>query len=94
MSSYEMTGVEMRSNMLDFIHDGFSLTDTVELSQNDSLISNLVLGTQSYTDVYAFAHDTLNNMYSNNYIWKVYFVKNTGIVGFRDRRTQSLFYLE
>lgn len=94
MSSYEITGVEMRFNLLDFTQQSFSLTDTVRLSQNDSLISNLVLGAQSYTDVYAFAHDTLSNAYTNAYIWKVYFVKNIGIVGFRDRRTQSLFYLE
>ncbi|HQK97193.1 MAG TPA: hypothetical protein PLH61_04165, partial [Bacteroidia bacterium] len=39
------------------------------------------LGSKSYNDVYMLKHDTLNSIYANKRVYKIYTTKNDGVVG-------------
>ncbi len=50
------------------------------------------LGPHQYNNLLVMNADTMTN--PDQKIWQVYFSQYGGLVGFRDRQTQSLFYLD
>ncbi len=56
----------------------------------DSLISSIILGSSSYSNVHFQQTDTISN--NINGIINVYYTKQFGIIGFYDRQTHSLYY--
>ena len=65
-----------------------------ELSTNDSLITSLIVGNNTYSSVYVHMIDTTIASTLNRKIWKVYYTQLNGIVGFRTRQNQNFYYRE
>ena len=65
-----------------------------QLYPGDSLLSLVQLGNVSYTNVYVHQIDTMNNAFQNIPVLKGYFTKTKGLVGFVDKLSKTLFYLE
>lgn len=66
--------------VLDFYKD-IHVTNPVKLEVGDTLYPNLTLGNKNYTDVYMLKHDTLNALYANKRVYKIYITKDDGVVG-------------
>ncbi len=69
-----------------------NLIDSLLLFPGDSLASSISLGNHTYSNVHVVAYDTSQVYFQNKKIWKVYFTKTDGIIGFWDRQTQTVFY--
>ena len=67
--------------------------DTHTVKSADKL-DTLTLGGTLYHDVYFHEVDTLLTFMTNTIVWKTYYNKQYGILGFYDRQTHSLFYRE
>jgi hypothetical protein len=63
------------------------------LKPGDSLFSSLQLGNINYSNVYAMTFDT-TNANQNKVVYKSYFTKQSGVVGFITRPSQTFFYRE
>jgi hypothetical protein len=70
------------------------INNPTQLNSGDSLLSTLQMGNGTYSNVYAQMIDTLSSYNQNKAIWKTYFTKSLGVVGFRDRQSQTLYYRE
>lgn len=68
------------------------ILNPTSLSLGDSLLSTLQLGGQNYDGVYVQTLDTLTSTNQNLVVWKAYYTKSHGVIGFRERQTQTLFY--
>ena len=66
----------------------------MDVSPYDSIQSSVTLGSHTYQDVFVNAVDTTQTYYQNAKVWKVYYTKTMGVVGFRYRPSQTLFYRE
>jgi hypothetical protein len=66
--------------VLDFYKD-INITNPITLETGDSLYISLTLGNKIYNDVYMLKHDTLNSIYENKRVFKIYVTKNDGVVG-------------
>ncbi|MEO8150226.1 MAG: hypothetical protein ABI723_21510 [Bacteroidia bacterium] len=77
--------------IFDFINK-IDVTNPSNLNQGDSLLSTLQLGNHTYSNVYVQMIDTLISYNQNKKIWKAYYSKSTGLIGFHDRQSQTLFY--
>ncbi len=74
----------------------FSINGTSTIVPNQymtgQMYNTLTLGGTTYTDVYAGQQDTLTS--PGVMVWKSYYNKQYGILGFEDRQTHTLFYRE
>ncbi len=64
----------------------------IQYGSADSLVHNLTLGGKNYNNVIVTEYDT--TLYPGKIIWKMYYEKNSGIIGFEDKQTHSLYYRE
>ena len=66
--------------VLDF-YKNIHITNPIALEPGDSLYPTYTLGSKSYNDVYMLKHDTLNSIYANKRVYKIYITKSDGVVG-------------
>jgi hypothetical protein len=68
-------------------------THTLETAD---ILDSILLGTTMYYQVYFHEEDTTNiaPYFRNALIWKTYYNKQFGFLGFYDRQSRSLFYRE
>ena len=70
------------------------ILNPTQLSSGDSLLTSLQLGGANYSNVYIHTLDTLISYNQTKTIWKTYFTKSKGVIGFWVRPTQTLYYRE
>ena len=70
----------------------FTIANGLGGMSGDLMVPNLQLGNGQYNNVLITTADTI--VHPSQQIWQVYFCKDGGIIGFRDRQTHSLFYLQ
>ncbi len=87
------TGFNINFNIFDFFGKQIDLLNP-NLNIGDSLLNSAQIGNNTYSQVYVQSIDTLNNFNLNKKIWKTYFTKANGIVGFWDRQSHTLYYRE
>ena len=75
-------------------HKSINLLKPTEISTNDSLIPSLVVGNNTYSNVYVQSIDTTLTTNLNRKVWKVYYTQLSGVVGFRTRLNQDFYYRE
>ena len=75
--------------VLDFTMQTTSNKDLVS-GQSTTTYASFTLGSHNYSNVVVYTLDTMSVSPS---VWRVYLSKDGGVLGFDDRRTQSLFYL-
>ncbi len=91
------SGIQDKNSFADLTYSIFDFTykfqiKTFKLNDKDSTLNYLQLGIHTYSDVYVQSIDTLKQYYQFKKIWKAYFTKSLGVVGFRNRQTQTLYY--
>ena len=77
--------------------NSFTISPALKINSGDSLLTSIVLGGKTYTDVIMHQVDTTlilssNPIYNVYFVWKSYYTKQYGVVGFFDLKTHSLFY--
>ncbi|MDQ3045973.1 MAG: hypothetical protein M3R27_00370 [Bacteroidota bacterium] len=75
-------------------NNGINLLKPTELSPNDSLMPSLLVGNNTYSNVYVHMIDTTSTSNLNRKVWKVYYTQLGGVVGFRTRQNQNFYYRE
>ena len=77
---------------------GISTTEMIpdtHLRPTGRVLDSVTLGGVTYTNVYTEEADTLGTIYVQpSSVWKTYYNKQYGVLGFEDRQTRSLFYRE
>ena len=97
IDSVERGGYDLGYRIFD-LSAGFSISPTFNLLiNNDILIDSLTLGNHTYTDVVVHQVDTTatisqNPIFNVYFVWKTYYSKQFGVVGFHDLKTHTLFY--
>lgn len=90
--SYKTAGF-LWYTVFDFYGKSIDLLNT-QMAAGDSLLSAIQLGNHSYTNVFVQSVDTTSNLHHNRRMWKAYFTKANGIIGFWDRQSRTLYYRE
>jgi hypothetical protein len=75
-------------------HTQINLLKPTAISTNDSLIPSLMVGNNTYSDVYVQVIDTTLTSNLNRKVWKVYYTQLNGVVGFCTRLNQNFYYRE
>jgi hypothetical protein len=76
---------------LDFYGE-IDIKNPSQVKPGDSLLTSLQLGNHLYSDVYVHTIDTLYSGYRDKIIWKCYFTKAMGVIGFREIKSHSLYF--
>lgn len=79
-------------HMLDFFGKYYIKNSSNNSSMIDSLLPTLQLGNSTYSDVHTQTIDTTLSYYKNKIVWKIYFTKSLGVIGFKERYFHSTFY--
>jgi hypothetical protein len=90
-SSYTDTSTTLSYSIFDHANT-INFNPEVVINPGDTFLPSVVLGSKTHSDVIVHLVDTIQ--YPNQHVWKTYFNKQSGMVGFHDRRTNSLFYRE
>lgn len=90
-SSYMDTTTTLSYSLFDHTNT-LKFSPDVVINANDTFLPLVVLGNRTHLDVVVHQIDTVQ--YPNQHVWKTYFNKQSGVVGFHDRLTNSLFYRE
>ncbi len=91
LKSYYKTGASLTYSIFDYTRK-IDLINPSNQLPGDSLSLALSLGGITYYNVYVHVNDTLLPGYQNHIIWKAYYTKKDGVIGFYNKATQSLFY--
>jgi hypothetical protein len=78
--------------MLDFFGQYNIKNSSNNSSMTDSLLPTLQLGNITYSDVYCQTVDTTLSYFKDRTVWKIYFTKSLGVIGFKERYFHSTFY--
>lgn len=78
--------------LLDFFGKYYIKRSSNNSSMTDSLLPTLQLGNITYSDVHFQTVDTTLSYFKDRTVWKIYFTKSLGVIGFKERYFHSTFY--